>query len=66
MYCDQVEVSLGLQNRKANDELQLCKLDLADATNSRRDLQKRLQTHQSQMEMVVRENEVLKVRLLEP
>lgn len=62
MYCDRVEAGLRLQNKKINDELQLCKLDLADATNSRRDFQQRLQAHESQAEWIVKENEDLKVR----
>ncbi|POR30922.1 Uncharacterized protein TPAR_08866 [Tolypocladium paradoxum] len=62
VYCDRVEGSLRLQNKKIDDELQLCKLDLVDATNSRRDLQQRLQTRESQTEWIVKENEELKNR----
>ncbi|KAM4059877.1 zinc finger domain-containing protein [Hirsutella rhossiliensis] len=62
VYCDRVENSLRLQNTKLLDELQLCKLDLSDATNSRRDLQQRLQTCEARSEWVVKENEELKSR----
>ncbi|EQL00345.1 C-x8-C-x5-C-x3-H type zinc finger protein [Ophiocordyceps sinensis CO18] len=61
VYSDRVESSLHLQNTKLLDELQLCKLDLADATNSRRDLQQRLQTSEARCEWFVKENEELKV-----
>ncbi|KJZ80334.1 hypothetical protein HIM_00184 [Hirsutella minnesotensis 3608] len=62
VYCDRVESTMRLQNKKLAEELQLCKLDIVDATNSRRDLQQRLQTSEAQAEWIIKENDDLKNR----
>ncbi|PHH87904.1 hypothetical protein CDD83_8246 [Cordyceps sp. RAO-2017] len=62
VHCDRVETNLRLSNQKLVEELRLCKLDLDDATNSRRELQLRLQTHETKTESLVRENEESKSR----
>ncbi|KAL3960166.1 hypothetical protein ACCO45_005283 [Purpureocillium lilacinum] len=62
LYCDRVESSLRLQNKKLSDELQACKFNLTDSTNSRRDLLHQLQTQETQTTWLIEENKNLKDR----
>ncbi len=42
-YCERVETSLRLENQRLTDELNNYRLDLADATKSRRELQQQVE-----------------------
>lgn len=63
LYCQAIESSLREENERLNKELQNCRLDLLDATSSRRELQQRLHRSDSQADWASKENESLKVRL---
>ncbi|KAJ6441920.1 zinc finger protein [Purpureocillium lavendulum] len=61
VYCDRVETSLRLQNKKLSEELQMCKFNLTDTINERRDLLHQLQTQEANTNWLIDENKSLKV-----
>ncbi|KAK5997139.1 hypothetical protein PT974_02492 [Cladobotryum mycophilum] len=58
IYCNQIEIELSHETQRLKNS----QLDLADATNTRRELQQRIQVYESRHEKLAKENDGLKNR----
>lgn len=64
LYCERIELDLHGENKKLSQELQNAKLDLSDATASRRELQQCLLQSEMDCNLLSQENDALKVSLM--
>ncbi|KAH7157024.1 hypothetical protein EDB81DRAFT_410710 [Dactylonectria macrodidyma] len=62
VYAQDIETTLRDENRRLTERLRNTELDLDDATQSRRELQQRVQKYEAQMQYIVNQNDNLKNR----